>query len=71
MAATVRPCGIVVNFTEMFTCESPTQMYLFLVFTFARGRDFDRLRYVAYDRACDLHPFLINLEKKGAYILFR
>ncbi len=63
----VRPCGIVVNFTEMFTCESPTQIYLFLVFTFARGHDFDRLRYIAYDRACDLHPFLINLEKKGAY----
>ncbi len=67
VAAMVRPCGIVVNYTEMFTCESPTQMYLFLVFTFARGRDFDRLRYVAYDRACDLHPFLKNLEKKGAY----
>ncbi len=63
----VRPCGIVVNFTEMFTCESPTQMYLFLVFTFGRGRDIDRLRYVAYDRACDLHPFLLNLERKGAY----
>ncbi len=65
--AMVRPCGIVVNFTEMFTCESPTQMFLFLVFTFARGRDIDRLRYVAYDRACDLHPFLLNQERKGAY----
>ncbi len=40
VAAMVRPCGIVVNFTEMFTCESPTQMYLFLVFTFGRGRDY-------------------------------
>jgi hypothetical protein len=67
VAAAVRPCGIVVNFTEMFSCESPTQMYVFLVFTFAHGNDIDRLKFVAYDRACDLHPFLCNLEKKGTY----
>jgi len=67
VAAAVRPCGVVVNFTEMYTCESPTQMYVFLVFTFGHGRDIDRLRYVAYDRACDLHPFLCNLEHKGTY----
>ena len=67
VAAMVRPCGIVVYFTEMFTCESPTQRYLFLVFNFGRGCDFDRLRYVAYDQACDLHPFLCSLERKGAY----
>ena len=68
--AAVRPCGIVVNFSEMFTCESPTQMYVFLrlSFTFGHGRDIDRLRYVVYDRSCDLHPFLCNLEKKGAYL---
>ena len=67
VATAVRPCGIVLNFTETFTCESPTQMYVFLVFTFGHGRDIDRLRYVAYDRACDLHPFLCNLERKGTY----
>ena len=43
VAAMVRPCGIVVNFTEMFTCESPTQRYLFLVFNFGRGSDFDSI----------------------------
>ena len=44
VAAMVRPCGIVVNFSEMFSCESPTQMYIliFLVFTFAHGKDIDR-----------------------------
>lgn len=67
VAAAVRPCGVVVNFTEMFTCKSPTQMYVFLVFTFGHGRDIDRLKYVAYDRACDLHPFLCNLKRKGTY----
>ena len=65
--ALVRPCGIFVNTTEMYTCESPTQVYLFLVMTFARANDIDRLRYLGYDRACDLHPFLCNLEAKGAY----
>lgn len=63
MATIVRPCGIVVNFMEMFTCESPTQIYVF-AFTFAHGRDISRPKFVAYDRACDLHPFLCNLEKK-------
>ena len=51
----------------MYTCESPTQMYIFLVFTFAHGKDISRCKFVAYDRACDLHPFLCNLEKKGSY----
>ena len=31
VAAAVRQCGVMVNFTEMITCEYPTQMYfLFL-----------------------------------------
>ena len=28
----------------------------------------DRLRFFAYDRSCDLHPFLCNLDKKGVYL---
>ena len=43
-------------------------MYVFLSFTFGHGRDIDRLRYVVYDRSYDLHPFLCNLEKNGAYL---
>ena len=62
--ALVHPCGVIVNSVEMFACESPTQVYLFLIMTFARGQDIQRLRYLGYDRACDLHPFLQNLEKK-------
>jgi hypothetical protein len=60
-------CILIVNAVEMFTCESPTQVYLFLIMTFARGQDIQRLRYLGYDRACDLHPFLVKLEKKGAF----
>lgn len=63
----VRPCGIIINTAEMYTCESPTQAYIFLIMTFARGRDIDRIRYIGYDRACDLHPFLLNLSRQGAY----
>ena len=68
VAAAVRPCGIVVNFSEMYTCESPTQMYIFLALTFGHGRNIDRLKYVAYDRSCDLHPFLRNLDRKDVYL---
>ena len=39
--AMVRPCGVIVNTCEMYTCESPTQVYLFLIMTFARGRDIE------------------------------
>ena len=66
--ALVRPCGVIVNTVEMFTCESPTQVYLFLIMTFARGQDIQRLRYLGYDRACDLHPFLQNLEKREPFL---
>ncbi len=64
LAALVRPCGIVINWTEMFTSESLTQMYLFLIFTFGRGKDIEHLRYLGFDRACGLEPFLQNLAKK-------
>ena len=65
--ALVRPCGIIANFTEMYTCESPTQAYIFIYTTFGRSLcDLERLKYLGYDRSCDLHPFLRNLQKKGS-----
>ena len=42
-------------------------MYIVLALTFGHGRNIDCLKYVAYD-CCDLHPFLRNLEMKGAYL---
>ena len=63
----VRPCGIIMNFAEMYTCESPTQCYVFLYTTFGRNLDdLASLKYLGYDRTCDLHPFLKNLMKKGS-----
>ncbi len=67
IAALVRPCGIILNICEMYTCESMTQMYLFLVLTVGHGDLIKRLKYLGYDRACSLEPFLQNLSKKGTY----
>ena len=64
--AAVRPCGVVVNFMEMYTCESPTQAYVFLWLTFGRSlEDLQRLKYCGYDRACDLHPFVQRMKRNG------
>ncbi len=67
IAALVRPCGIILNVCEMYTCESMTQMYLFLVLTVGHGNLIKRLRYLGYDRACGLEPFLKNLSAKKVY----
>ena len=67
MLALIRPCGIVVAMREMYTCESVTQVFLFLLKTFALNIDsMLRLKYLGYDRVCDLHPFLVNQSKRGS-----
>ena len=67
MLALIRPCGIVVSMTEMFTCESLTQVFLFLLRTFGENtEDFKRVKYVGYDRACGLVPYLKNQKKNGS-----
>ena len=67
MLALIRPCGIVVSMTEMFTDESATQVFLFLLRTFCgNASDLVRLRYLGYDRACSFVPFLQNQAKNGS-----
>ena len=67
MLALIRPCGIVVNMTEMFTSESLTQVFLFILRTFSRDiADIGRLKYLGYDRACALVPYLRNQAKNGS-----
>ena len=64
--ALIRPCGIVVSMTEMFTSESYTQVFLFILGTFCGNLEhFNRLRYLGYDRACGLVPFLKNQAQNG------
>ena len=65
MLALIRLCGI--RQKCMYTCESPTQVFLFLLRAFVRdANSVLRLRYLGYDRACDLKPFLMNQAKNGS-----
>lgn len=67
MLALIRPCGIVVGMTEMLTCESQTQVFLFIPRPFCKNVEyFKRLKYVGYDRACGLVPFLRNQSKNDS-----
>ena len=51
----------------MFTHESPTQVFLFLLRTFCGDvQNIQRLRYLGYDRACSLVPFLKNQAEYGS-----
>ena len=56
--AAVKPYSIIVNCQELFTSESPTQAFLFLINTFMKESTVKiSLKYCGYDRSCDLHPF--------------
>ena len=71
LLALIRSCGIVISMTEMFTCESPTQEFLFLLRTFVHDTDSVlRLRSLGYGRDCDLKPCLVNQAKKAVLVLF-
>ena len=66
MLALIRPCGIVISMTEMFTSESYTQVFLFILRTFCSNLEhFKRLRFLGYDRVCGLVPFLKNQAQNG------
>lgn len=61
--AIVRPCGVIIDYAEMLTCESPSQLFTQLL---RLKCDSDvNLKYLGYDRACEFEPFLVNLSKKG------
>ena len=67
MLALIRPCGIAISMTEMFTSESYTQVFLFILRTFCSNLEhFKRLRYLGYGRACGLMPFLKNQAQNGS-----
>ena len=61
--AIVRPCGLVLDWREMYTCESSSQLFVQLLKLV--DEDGTRVRYVGYDRACEFVPFLRNLRSKG------
>ena len=59
----VRPCGVIIDFREMFTSESPSQLFVQLLQLC--DEDNANIKYIGYDRACEFSPFLTNLAKKG------
>ena len=66
LLAAVRPCGIIACFDEMFTCESPSQVFYFIFNSFGQNAEsFARLKFLGYDRNCDFHPFMRKLSKRG------
>ena len=56
----VKPCGVIISFTELYTMESCTQVFAFLLHLAEQSR---AIKCVVYDRGCELHPFLKNLAK--------
>ena len=60
-----RPCGIRISHAEMYTCESCSDVFVQLVDIFGENPDPKYLRLVAYDRSCDLHPFILRLSREG------
>ena len=60
-----RPCGIRLSHFEMYTAESVSDIFRYLIDVFGENPSNDHLRGVCYDRSCDLHPFISNLAANG------
>ena len=61
-----RSCGIRLSHTEMFTCESLSDVFVKLIDVFRKEPQNKDLRAIVYDRACDLRPFLQRLSNECA-----
>lgn len=58
----IRPCGLIVSCEEMYSHESLTQAFIFLRKVFCENDSCSmRLRYIGYDRSCELKPFIQRL----------
>ena len=58
----VKPCGVIVDYREMYTCESSSQLFCQLLLLLDH---MPHVKYIGYDRACEFKLFLENLSKKG------
>ncbi len=55
----VRPCGIIVSFCPLWTCESLSQAMYLIHSTFEH--DPGSVKFIGYDRGCQLEPYLRNV----------
>jgi len=60
-----RSCGIRLSHFEMYTAESLSSVFLWLVDVFGQIPSTDQIKGIVYDRACDLHPFFKRLSSEG------
>ena len=59
-----RPCGYRLAHYEMYTAESLSSVFTYLVDLFGNDPS-ENLHGIVYDRACGLHPFLVRLRVMG------
>ena len=59
-----RPCGYRLARYEMYTSESLSCVFTYLVDLFGEELE-QNLHGIVYDRACGLHPFLMRLAQEG------
>ena len=60
-----RSCGVRLSHWEMYTAESLSGVFLWLIDLFGESPSTNMINGIIYDRACDLHPFLKRLSKEG------
>ena len=63
-----RPCGIRISNFEMYTAESLSAVFTYLIDAFGEDPLPSQLNGIVYDRACDLHPFVRRLHENGNLI---
>ena len=60
-----RPCRIRISHWEIYTAESLSNVFLFLLDLFGEIPKPELISGIAYDRACDLHLFFKRLSSEG------
>ena len=63
-----RSCGVRLSHWEMYTAESLSNVFLWMIDLFGEKPLPELLKEVVYDRACDLCPFVNRLANEGSVI---
>ena len=63
----LRPCGIRLSHYEMYSAESLSNVFTYLIDIFGEDPRPCDLKGIVYDRACELHPFTCRLAREGNF----
>ena len=61
----LRPCGIRLSHTELYTAESLSSVFSSLIDVFGNNPSKNEISGVVYDRSCDLKPCIHRLSEEG------